>query len=301
MKIPLVSVVMITYAHENFIEQAINSILMQDCAFEVELIIANDCSPDNTDVFIRNIINNHPNSSWIKYINHEKNLGMMPNYISALQQCKGKYIAMCEGDDYWTDPYKLQKQVDFLEKNEDYSLCFHSTHILEPDGSINVNDFLEKMPDKYQTFEDLSIYGNYIQTASVIFRRTILPLPEIFNYSPAGDYPLWLYAASKGNVHYIPDTMAVYRRGVGVWSSLDEAKRSFNHCYVLFLCVAYYKEFKMEKGLQNQLDGFQTQIMQSSIRIAAKNKDDFSTDIPIKKIFFSLLKGILRKIKIVRK
>ncbi len=231
----------------------------------------------------------------------DSNLGMMGNWIQTMNLCQGEYIAICEGDDYWTDPYKLQKQVDFLERNAEYIMCFHSTHILEPDGSLHINEFLKKIPDKYQTFEDLSIYGNYIQTASVIFRRTILPLPEIFNYSPAGDYPLWLYAASKGNVHYIPDSMAVYRSGVGVWSSLDETKRAFNHCYVLFLCVAYYKEFNMQKGLQNQLDGFQTQIMQSSIRIAAKSKDDFSTDIPIKKLLFSLLKGVLRKMKIVRK
>ena len=119
-KQPKVSVCMITYGHEKFIEEAINGVLMQECDFVVELIIANDCSPDKTDAVIQNILCNHPRASWIKYIKHDKNLGMMPNFIFAMQECKGKYIALCEGDDYWTDPSKLQKQVDFLEANSDY-------------------------------------------------------------------------------------------------------------------------------------------------------------------------------------
>ncbi|MDO9260985.1 MAG: glycosyltransferase, partial [Flavobacteriaceae bacterium] len=110
---PTVSVCMITYNHENYIQQAIEGVLMQTCNFEVELIIANDCATDKTDEVIQEIIKNHPNSSWIKYTNHSQNKGMMPNFIWAMQQCKGKYIALCEGDDYWTDPLKLQKQVEF--------------------------------------------------------------------------------------------------------------------------------------------------------------------------------------------
>ena len=121
-----VSVCMITYGHEKFIEQAINGVLMQECDFEVELIIANDCSPDRTDAVIQNILKNHPRASWIKYIKHEKNLGMMPNFIFALQECQGKYVALCDGDDYWTDAFKLQKQVDFLESNPKFGICFHS-------------------------------------------------------------------------------------------------------------------------------------------------------------------------------
>ena len=105
-----VSVVMITYGHEKFIREAIEGVLMQECDFEVELILANDCSPDQTDSVIQDIIKNHPKGCWIKYIRQENNIGMMPNFIFALKQCKGKYIALCEGDDYWTDPLKLQKQ-----------------------------------------------------------------------------------------------------------------------------------------------------------------------------------------------
>ena len=121
----MVSICCITYNHENFIRDAIEGFLMQQTNFDYEIIIANDCSPDNTDSFVKKYINNHPKGKLIKYFRHDKNIGVMPNFIFALKQCTGKYIALCEGDDYWTDPYKLQKQVDFLEANLDYTICFH--------------------------------------------------------------------------------------------------------------------------------------------------------------------------------
>jgi glycosyltransferase involved in cell wall biosynthesis len=118
-----VSVIMITYKHEQFIAKAIEGVLMQKCDFEVELIIADDCSPDKTEEKVFQIIKNHPKNSWIKYTKHKTNKGMISNFNWALNQCKGKYIAMCEGDDYWTDPLKLQKQVDFLEKTRNIQLA----------------------------------------------------------------------------------------------------------------------------------------------------------------------------------
>ena len=122
---PTISVIMITYNHENFIKQAIEGVLLQNCNCIVELIIANDKSPDKTDEVIKSIINSHRNASWIKYTCHSRNKGMMANFIWSLNQAKGKYVAICEGDDYWTDPLKLQKQVDFLENNLKYSFCYH--------------------------------------------------------------------------------------------------------------------------------------------------------------------------------
>jgi glycosyltransferase involved in cell wall biosynthesis len=115
-----VSVVMITFNHENYIREAIEGVLMQETDFEMELIISNDCSTDATNIVIEDFLLNHPNAFKVKYFNQEKNLGMMPNFIFTLNQSKGNYIAICEGDDYWTDTYKLQKQVDFLEANPEY-------------------------------------------------------------------------------------------------------------------------------------------------------------------------------------
>ena len=119
---PIVSVVMITYNHEKYIQQAVEGVLMQQTDFPIELIIADDASPDQTEKIVTTIKKKHPNGNWIKYTRHLQNKGMTENFMWALGQAQGKYIALCEGDDYWTDPYKLQKQVDFLEANEEYGL-----------------------------------------------------------------------------------------------------------------------------------------------------------------------------------
>lgn len=293
MKKPLVSVVMITYAHENFIEQAVSSILMQNCDFEVELIIANDNSPDSTDQIVLDIIKNHPKGKWIKYTKHQINTGMMPNFIWALEQCSGNYIALCDGDDYWADPYKLQKQVDFLEKNESYSLCFHKINILNKDGDV-VEDFITKVPENYETFENLA-NSNFIHTPSVVFRSKYLPLPLKLSNAPVGDYILWLHLASHGKIHYIPESMAIYREGVGIWSSKSQSNRLIEWCFVLFICIDYFKSFNIEKPLKKQLDSIYSQLSETFFHEIVTERNDFSNYIGMKKLSISLFRGAIKK------
>lgn len=120
----LVSIVMTAFAHETTIVKAIEGVLMQKCDFNVELIIANDASPDETHVRVEEYLARVtiPTNVTIRYTNHEVNKRMMDNIIWTLKQVRGKYIAVCEGDDYWIDPCKLQKQADFLEANKEYGL-----------------------------------------------------------------------------------------------------------------------------------------------------------------------------------
>src|SRR5688572_14136755 len=119
----MVSVCMITYGHEPFIREAIEGVLMQRVEFNIEFIIADDASPDGTEQIIKEYVLSHPKRHCIRYTKHESNKGMIGNLVWAIGECNGKYIALCEGDDYWTDPLKLQKQVDFLEQNNDCILC----------------------------------------------------------------------------------------------------------------------------------------------------------------------------------
>jgi glycosyltransferase involved in cell wall biosynthesis len=128
---PMVSVSMITYKHEAYIKQAIEGVLMQETDFDVDLIIADDCSPDKTSAVVNEIIKTHPNGFRIKYFRHDTNIGMQANGQFATEKCVGKYLAVCEGDDYWTDPLKLQKQVDFLESYLDYGYCTHRYKIYD--------------------------------------------------------------------------------------------------------------------------------------------------------------------------
>ncbi len=212
-----VSVVMITYGQDKYISDAIRGVLMQQCDFDVELIIANDSSPDNTDSVVDEIIRSHPKSNWIKYTKHKVNKGMQSNFVWATEQCKGDYIALCEGDDYWTDPLKLQKQVEFLELNLNYVMCFHKVDILKPNGDI-VSDFITKLPKNFQDREVFLKKGNYIHTPSVIFRNFIVKFPDIYKISPEGDFLLYLLLTKFGKIGYINDVMAIYRSNVGILS-----------------------------------------------------------------------------------
>lgn len=224
----VLSVVMITYGHEKFIEEAINSILLQECNFKIELIIAEDCSPDSTSSVINNIIKKHPKGNIIKYYRHDNNIGMMPNFIYALKKAKGRYIALCEGDDYWTSPIKLQKQVDVLEEDSSLSICFHSADIIyEKDVKISLLEDINKYTPEITSIYDL-IKGNYLHTASVVFRNSN-DYPEWLNDAYPGDWPLHVMNATKGNIKFLSESMAAYRVHYGgVHSTSNDRKVEFS-------------------------------------------------------------------------
>lgn len=215
-----VSVIMITYKHEQFIAKAIEGVLMQKCDFEVELIIADDCSPDKTEEKVFQIIKNHPKNSWIKYTKHKTNKGMISNFNWALNQCKGKYIAMCEGDDYWTDPLKLQKQVDFLEANPKMSAVVHPSKI------INVLKKIEStternLPVKLKYQHILS--SRKFHTNSVVLKNEIMQNFITGVYS--GDRAMYFLCMANGPIGFINEIMSVYRvTGTGASSTLDYKK-----------------------------------------------------------------------------
>ncbi|WNM20250.1 glycosyltransferase [Flavobacterium capsici] len=229
---PMVSVCMITYGHEKYIEEAILSILMQECKFEIELIISNDCSPDSTDKIVKNIIETHQKGYIIKYIRQEKNIGMMPNFIFALKQCKGKYVALCEGDDFWTNSKKLQKQVEFLENNNEYVLSFHNAEV-HNNFTNNTYLFLENYDvDK---FEITDIFERWIiPTASMVYRNNFGNVyPDYFNNATHGDFGLQLYLSKFGKFKGFNDVLSVYRINqssvtANSFSTLNQNKRHIN-------------------------------------------------------------------------
>jgi glycosyltransferase involved in cell wall biosynthesis len=211
----ILSVVMITYAHEDFIEQAINGVLMQECKFDIELIIVNDCSPDNTDAVVEDIIKKHPKASWIRYIKHEKNIGMIPNFIFSLNESQGKYIALCEGDDYWTDPLKLQKQVDFLEMNPKFGLVHTNNKVfLQKENKFITESRI--VDDVENPFECLIFNCNPIVTLTVCFRKNIIiEYFESLDFQKQSyllsDYPIWIWFSLKSKIKLINEVTGVYR------------------------------------------------------------------------------------------
>lgn len=213
-----VSVIMITYNHSLYIKEAIESILSQVTDFEFELIISNDKSTDDTDQIIKETLAQNPNRHKAKYINHETNLGMMPNFVAALGTSSGKYIALCEGDDYWCDDQKLQIQADFLENNPDFSICFHNVNLLTSSG-MKEDNRKKKIPE-ISTIKDIA-KNNYIHTPSVMYRNYLIKeFPKYFTEAPIGDYFLHMLNAQHGKIKYIDKIMAVYRiHDTSYWSS----------------------------------------------------------------------------------
>lgn len=207
---PKVSVCMITYNHEKYIAQAIESVLMQKTNFDYELVIGEDCSTDKTKKVIIKYKNRYPDK--IKAIMNKKNLGMIPNFIQNLRACSGQYIALLEGDDYWTSPHKLQRQVDFLDINQDYTISSHNVYVIQEGSKSQPIEWLGIDCKTDSTLEDRLRYGSGGATCSLVFRRkSIIPLPKWFYTLPSGDWPLQVLCTSKGKMHYFSEVMGVYQ------------------------------------------------------------------------------------------
>ena len=218
MKTPMVSICMLTYNHERHIRDAINGVLIQETNFSFELIIGDDSSTDKTSEICQEYAKKFPEI--IKYSPSNRNLGMIKNFLRVLNSCLGKYIAFCEGDDYWIDPFKLQKQVDFMETNSSCSLSFHSTILY--DEIQNQKKIIKPNNVKSLYTLDEILKEKWVQmTCSLMIKRDIIKsLPDWFNLSPIGDLPLRLISGSYGNIGYIDDVMAVYRKySLNSWST----------------------------------------------------------------------------------
>ncbi|SHG97375.1 Protein N-acetyltransferase, RimJ/RimL family [Chryseobacterium oranimense] len=219
-----VSIFVMVYNHGQYLKDCLDSLLEQKTNFNYDIVVGEDCSKDNSREILLSYQKLYPGK--FKLLLHPNNIGAAENQRIVLENSQGKYVAICEGDDYWTNPLKLQKQVDFLESNIDYVLCFHKVKILKPTGEV-VDDFITKIPENYELRRTLAENSNYIHTPSVVFRNISLTEYQSleFRNSPIGDYFLYLALANHGKMGYLDETMCVYRYGVGIFSSLDNFKQ----------------------------------------------------------------------------
>lgn len=216
-----VSVFCITYNHENYIRKALEGFVSQKTNFSFEVLIHDDASTDNTASIIREYEEKYPEI--IKAVYQTENQYSKGNKIIKsflLPKAKGKYYAICEGDDYWIDPYKLQKQYDFLSKNPEYSFCVHCANY----HFINENR-IEKIPniscDRDYTLDDIIRSGGGIfATNSLFIRKEAYAMrPEVFDTKGFGDYQMFMYGAISGKCRCLHDIMSVYAAGVsGSWT-----------------------------------------------------------------------------------
>lgn len=229
---PIVSICCATYNHEKYIEDTLKGFLMQKTNFPFEILIHDDASTDNTSEIIREYEAKYPNI--IKPIYQKENQhskGIKVSLTYNYSRAKGKFIALCEGDDYWTDEYKLQKQVDIMEKNNEIKLCVHATGVFNiSNNNMESNKIRLNIGDKIISAPEIIIGGGQFgHTSSFMFRKEIINNPpNWFIEYPSGDTPLRLLAAHKGNVYYLDAEMSVYRKGVqGSWTNRMAQNQKF--------------------------------------------------------------------------
>lgn len=214
-----VSIFILTYNQEQFIAQTIESILVQKTNFSFQLVIGEDCSTDATRIICEKYARDFGGK--IKLLpSLKKNIGLIANYMRTIAACDGTYIAICDGDDYWIDAYKLQKQVDFLESHPDYSIVYSAVKRLYPDGkSIDYNYNLNK---KHLDFDDL-IFDNFIHSVTALFKNVQSnenKIPSWISTFPFGDWQTYLWVLRDGSkIHFMDDITAVYRMDIGVSST----------------------------------------------------------------------------------
>lgn len=272
-----ITVVVMTYNHKDYIKQALDSILSQKINRNYGILIHDDCSDDGTYEILLNYKNQYPDL--IKIIRQDKrkflddgfNM-MIFNYV--VPHIYSKYVAYCDGDDYWCDETKLQKQYDFMEKHKDYSMCFHSAYQLRPDNNMSSKWFIKEEGDI--DLEDLinERPGIPIATSSLFIKTTTFKnFPDWRKAYCVEDLPLYMVAVLEGKIHRLSDIMCVYRQfSLGSWSAQNKNNldRLIAHQENLINSVKLFDEqtdFQYHNLVKNHIEGCEFRI--------AKLKGDF--------------------------
>lgn len=206
---PLVSVAITAFNSERWLSKALDSVLEQRTDFPTEIVIADDCSKDSTVAIARSYQARDPNR--IRVLERSKNLGIQRNYYDTFDNCRGKYIAWLDSDDYWTDPEKLQLQVQTLESDPSISACCHFVRWVTDEAEVNRERYPTIPAGRYGVDEILR--HNFVPSLSMLFRNGLhRSLPAwYFDLAPTTDWPLWVLAALTGEIVLLDRVMADYR------------------------------------------------------------------------------------------
>lgn len=255
---PLISVCVITYNQVGFIGKALESVLAQQRgSFNLEIVVGDDCSTDGTDSVIEDFFEKAPDL--IRFNRRQKNLGMHGNWEKTISDCKGDYIAILEGDDFWCDDTKLEKQLALLYASPRSSLCFTNARVLLSNGEFHPYDYVDKEGRNHTAASFLSLNFNPIPTCSVLFRKTAFNgFPPSYNQSPFADWILHSILIQNGDFVYLNSPTCVYRQHAGgVWSGIESVKQLKNKLKALRIIKNLVKEeFRgyVSSALRTQLD-----------------------------------------------
>lgn len=266
------TVCMVTYNQENYIAEALESIVTQKTNFAFQILVGDDASSDKTPEIVKKYAEKYPDI--VKPILREKNLGPNDNSLDLYRQADSEYVAICDGDDYWIDDNKLQKQVDFLNQNQSVDLCFHPVLIKYQNQAKKDRLYPKTYHPKMQLKALLK--ENFIQTNSVVYRWAFRKKTQIFpnNIAP-GDWFLHLAHAKKGSIGFLSGVMAVYRKhDTGIWTKTSEEEW---YCrYGLYL-INFNRLIEKEFDTSKQADTRKTMFMILYSAISTKSDDLINT------------------------
>ena len=220
--LPLVSIDCLVYNHESYLRQCLDGFILQQTNFEIEIIIHDDASTDQSAEIIKEYTDKYPDLFFPIYQSENQySKGVLIEETIIYPRCRGKYIALCEGDDYWTDHLKLQKQVDFLEQNAEYAGCAHQSLVLHDD---NTPSHVFRQNDSSDITIDDVLRQRKFHTASIVFRQTIISNIKEFPKVISGDRFLIILVALSGKIKFMDECMCVYRKHAAGISSLVTTK-----------------------------------------------------------------------------
>jgi glycosyltransferase involved in cell wall biosynthesis len=241
-----VSVLVMTYNHAKFISKAIDSALMQQTDFNYEIIVSEDCSTDGTREIVLDYQQRFPRK--IRLLLSDQNIHTNAVVTRGIYAAKGKYIALLDGDDYWTSPKKLQKQADFLDNYLECSMCFHNAQAFNEDSTQEPWNWTAPNQKEFSTLEDLW-GGNFIATCSTMFRNNLFEkIPDWYDsFFPITDWPLYILIAQHGKIGYINEVMGAYRlHSGGLYSPYNE-KQKLNKTLDFYKRINKFLNFKYNK------------------------------------------------------
>ncbi len=301
-----VSVLVITYNHEDYLARALDSILMQKTDFDFDIIVGEDASSDSTRGILQDYAGRYP--SKIRPIFNECNRGMMGNLRQVIEESSARYLALLEGDDYWIDDLKLQKQYDLMNAHPEIRLCGHRTRHYREDDDTEQECNLPLSDDEVTIFgiERLFSENLFLHTSSYFFRgHDTSRLAEYLGDFEIGDIPLLLFFAQQGPIALLGDCMSVYRvTGRGVWSGVGDTTQNWHRMIrvyeTLFLLSPVNKEIYGLKLVKLKLRFAHVLAKQRQPIIALKTLVGVVIKDPIRTLFIlplSILRSVLPKAK----
>ena len=239
----LISICCATYNHDKYISKTIEGFLIQETDFQIEIIIHDDASKDNTQEILKEYAIKDSRINLVLQKENQMSKGLNPTIDDCLLKAKGKYIALCDGDDYWTDPFKLQKQVDFLELNPNFQVCFTNTSVVNGDNKIIKDYNVTKLNKDVFEHKDMPVYA---PTLTRVFRKIIFP--ESIKKSPSGDNFMLVYQSKFGKIKFLDEVTAAYRQhDKGVWSGVSKAKQISTSMKTSIACLEILEDYMFPK------------------------------------------------------